>query len=427
MEPLSPPPTITPSLFHRPELLDNQTRLILSAHVKPRRLIRSTTRSAGISKARTDSSSILTTSFTQESDEDDDDDDDEDLSPENMINYDTDIEEDEESIKDDTCKGLYLDQCHRHSVIPSSFFLRSIDKKTLTIRYCGLKPINIKVMIPSLKINTNITKLDFRDNGLGSHGTIYIAELIRDNEYITELNLADNDIGLQGCKALCEVLRSNRTIRILNIDGNRFNDNCAQLFADVFSENDTIKYINLNKNLFENDKTGRLFGQSLGENQTIEEFYIAWNHLRSKTCALLLKPLMLNARLTILDLSWNGAGLHTAKVISELLKKNSTLEKLRLDNNQFNTECAVYIGQGLAKNETLKILTLNGNPLESSGCYAILRPLMRNPTSQLQIVDLRGIIVHRDFIDLIQELASLLPNLTVKIGRERENENERFQ
>jgi Ran GTPase-activating protein (RanGAP) involved in mRNA processing and transport len=180
----------------------------------------------------------------------------------------------------------------------------------------------------------------------------------------------------------------------------------------------------LNKNLFENDSTGRLIGQSVAENQTIEEFYLGWNRLRAKSCGSLLKPLVSNARLTVLDLSWNGASLLAAKAIFELLKKNTVLEKLYLDNNQFNTECATYIGKGLAKNETLKILTLNGNPLESSGCYAILRPLMKHPTSQLQIIDLRGIIVNKDFIELVAELSPILPQLTIKLGREREKEKE---
>ncbi len=180
----------------------------------------------------------------------------------------------------------------------------------------------------------------------------------------------------------------------------------------------------MNKNFFENETTGRLFGQSLAENLTIEEFYLGWNRLRAKSCGFLLKPLITNARLTTLDLSWNGASLLAAKAIFELLKKNTILEKLYLDNNQFNTECATYIGKGLAKNETLKILTLNGNPLESSGCYALLRPLIKHPASQLQIVDLRGIIVNKDFIELVAELSSILPQLKVKLGREKEKENE---
>jgi hypothetical protein len=199
----------THHLFDRPELLDNQTRLILSADAKPRRLIRSATRSAGQTNARDRSDSVNSAFIIQESDDD--------LLDENAeltndndyptrqgsivpndVNYDTDIEQEQEPTRDYSCKGLYLDQCRRHGVIPSTYFLRHIDNETLTIRYCGLKPVNIKVMVPSLKINTKITKLDLRDNGLGSRGAVYIAQIIRDNEYIVELNLANNDIGLQG-------------------------------------------------------------------------------------------------------------------------------------------------------------------------------------------------------------------------------------
>ncbi|CAF0872415.1 unnamed protein product [Rotaria sordida] len=425
----------THNLFDRPELLDNQTRLILSADIKPKRLNRSATRSAGIPNIRERSDSGTSTSVIQEIDNDildgntEINNDDYYLTrqisiTQNDINYDTDIEQEQESTKDYTCKGLYLDQCRRHGVIPSTHFLRHINNETLSIRYCGLKPINIKVMVPSLKINTIITKLDLRDNGLGSRGAVYISQLIKDNEYIVELNLSNNDIGLQGCKALSRVLRSNRTIRMLHLEGNRFNDDCTPYFAEVLSQNEYIIYINLNKNLFENETSGRLFGQSLAENQTIEEFHFGWNRLRAKACGYFIKPLVSNARLTILDLSWNGASLLAAKAIFELLKKNSTLEKLYLDNNQFNTECATYIGKGLAKNETLKIITLHGNPLESSGCYAIVRPLMKHPTSQLQIIDLRGIIVNKDFVDLVTELSSILPQLTIKLGREIEKENE---
>ena len=223
---------------------------------------------------------------------------------------------------------------------------------------------------------------------------------------------------------LCQVLRTNRTIRIIHLDGNRFNDDCAPYFAELLSHNECLTYMNLNKNLFENDMSGRLLGQSLGENQNIEEFHFGWNRLRAKACGYLIKSLATNACLKLLDLSWNGAGLLAAKAIFELLKKNSTLEKLHLDNNQFNTECATYIGKGLARNQALKILTLSGNPLESSGCYAVIRPLLKHQTSQLQIIDLRGIIVNKDFLDLMFEFSSVLPQLSIKLGREREREKD---
>lgn len=213
-------------------------------------------------------------------------------------------------------------------------------------------------------------------------------------------------------------------MRKLYLDGNRLNDDCALPLSQVFSQNEFLTHINLNKNFFENETTGRLFGQSLGENQTLEEVYLAWNRLTSKACGQLLKPLANNARLTSLDLSWNGARLFAAKAIFELLKKNTILEHLNLNSNQFDTECATYIGKGLAKNITLKKLTLTGNPFDSSGCYAIIRPLVKNPACVLQTIDLRGFIVNSDFLDLVNELLPILPNLNIRLGREMDNDFE---
>jgi hypothetical protein len=199
----------TRNLFDRPELLDSQTRLIISANGQPRRLIRSATRSARHHELRERSDSVASTSVTQEIDNDLSDDNVENNTNEsdftkiaNEINYDTDIEQDKEISRDHTCKGIYINQCRRHGVIPSSYFLRHIDQDALIIRYCGLRPMNVKVMVPALKINSIITKLDLRDNGLGSRGAVYIAHVLKENSYIDELNLGNNDIGLQGMKRI---------------------------------------------------------------------------------------------------------------------------------------------------------------------------------------------------------------------------------
>ncbi|UJR14187.1 hypothetical protein I4U23_001181 [Adineta vaga] len=424
----------TRNLFERPELFENQTRFILSADAKPKRLTRSSS-ALGRSYSRERFDSNASGSDTQDVDDDFENR----ISEDNIdeiyterkpidrneeINYDTDIEADVEPPRDHSCRAIYIEQCRRHGIVPSTHFLRSIDNDNVTIRYCGLKPINIKVMVAPLKINSTITKLDLRDNCLGSRGTIYITNLIKENSYIDELNLGNNDIGIHGCKILCKVLCTNRSIRILHLDGNRFNDECAQFFAEVFLQNECINYLNLNKNFFENDATGRLFGQSLIENQSLQELHLAWNRLSSKACGLLLKQLGANARLTTIDLSWNAAALFTAKALNDLLKKNAIIERIYLEHNKFDTECATYIGKGLAKNETLKILSLNGNPLESSGCYAVLKPLLKHPTCGLQSISLIGIIVNRDFLDLVTELSGVLPQLDIKIGREREQEFE---
>jgi hypothetical protein len=199
----------TRNLFERPDLLDNQTRLIISAEGKPRRLIRNAVRSAGQHDVHERADSVNSVYFSPEIDDylfDETLDvinNENDLSRKPFIgsdetNYDTDIEEEKEVYRDRTCKGIYLDQCRLYGAIPSTYFLRHIDKEKLTIRYSGLKPMNIRVMVPSLKINATITKLDLRDNNLGSRGAMYIASLLRENEYIDELNLGNNDIGTQG-------------------------------------------------------------------------------------------------------------------------------------------------------------------------------------------------------------------------------------
>jgi hypothetical protein len=203
----------TSNLFVRPELFENQTRLILTADAKPKRLTRSAASPLARAFSRERADSISSTYITQDGDDDLEDEDPE-VYNDNIYsarktsvvpdetNYDTDIEQEQEAPRDHTCKGVYIDQCRRHGVVPSTHFLRNIQNDNVTIRYCGLKPINIKVMVPPLKINSTITKLDLRDNCLGSRGAIYITNLIKENGYIDELNLGNNDIGIHGMKII---------------------------------------------------------------------------------------------------------------------------------------------------------------------------------------------------------------------------------
>lgn len=193
----------TRNLFDRPELLNNQTRLIISADSKPRRLPRTPVRSAAHHEHRERSTSNNSISPAREIDDEyfseDDQPDDNDLTSKvKEINYDTDIEEEKQPDRDYSCRSVYFNQCRRHGVIPATYFLRYLDKDALIIRYCGLKPVNVRVMVPALKVNSIITKLDLRDNDLGSKGAIYIANLLKENDYIDELNLGNNDIGIQG-------------------------------------------------------------------------------------------------------------------------------------------------------------------------------------------------------------------------------------
>lgn len=209
----------TRNLFDRPELLNNQTRLIISADAKPRRLPRSPVRSAAHHEHRERLTSNNSTSPAREIDDDDDfydeSDDENELIPKaKEINYDTDIEEEKAPDRDYSCRSVYFNQCRRHGIIPATYFLRHLDQDALIIRYCGLKPINVRAMVPALKINSIITKLDLRDNDLGSKGAIYIAGLLKENDYIDELNLGNNNIGTQGIRLWIDCLTESICCRL---------------------------------------------------------------------------------------------------------------------------------------------------------------------------------------------------------------------
>ncbi|CAF3126453.1 unnamed protein product [Rotaria sp. Silwood2] len=116
--------------------------------------------------------------------------------------YDSDLNSDNEDARQNhhTAKGLYFYNCKNQGVPSSSAFINILDSASscVEMRYAAMKPVDIKVMIPSLKISTTITKLDLAGNGFGSIGTTYLAKLIKDSEYIVELDLSYNDIGLTG-------------------------------------------------------------------------------------------------------------------------------------------------------------------------------------------------------------------------------------
>ncbi|CAF0873057.1 unnamed protein product [Didymodactylos carnosus] len=339
--------------------------------------------------------------------------------------YDTDLDSDDDDEskkqKDFTSKGLYLTNCDKNTVIPSSSFLKLIDNELSTsvdIRYSSIKPLDIKAMIPSLRMSTTITKLDLSGNGFGSLGAVYIAKLIKDSEYIIELNLSYNDIGLKGCQALCPALRTCDTIRTLILDGNRLNDECAVHLAELLTVHEYLLYVSLAKNLFEGVSAASLFAVALSDNQSIEHFNISFNHFQQKTTGVFVLFLSKNFRLRTLDLSYSSFGLDASKAFSMAMKtKNTQLEELDLSSNLIDDECAKYLASVVSTNESLKILKLMGNPLSINGCYILLKPLVTMPTSQLETIDIRDIsIKSKALASLAMDLEDRFPKLVIKRG-----------
>ncbi|CAF2067977.1 unnamed protein product [Rotaria magnacalcarata] len=336
--------------------------------------------------------------------------------------YESDLDDDEDSKRSNnhTPKALYLSNCKKNGVVPLSTIINIIDTSSpcIDIRDAAMTPLDVKVLIPSLKMSTTVTKLDLGGNGFGSMGAIYLANLIKENGNILELDLSYNDIGLTGCEALCNALRSCRRINILILDGNRLDDKCAPHLADLLASHKYFLHVSLFKNLFESISTARSLSAALSDNQSIEHLNISFNHFQQKATGIFVNFLSTNFRLRSLNLSFSSFGIDASKAFSLAMKtKTSHLEELDLSSNLIDDECAKYLANVLSTNESLKTLNLMKNPLSPTGCYTMLKPLQTMPTSQLEIIDIRDIYIKSQaFISLANDLEDRFPKLVIKRG-----------
>ena len=70
----------------------------------------------------------------------------------NDQDYDTDLEDDSNSFRDNSCIGMYKHVCKHKHVIPVTQYLKYYDKPELSIHYYGLGPKGMQAFIPSLTV-----------------------------------------------------------------------------------------------------------------------------------------------------------------------------------------------------------------------------------------------------------------------------------
>ena len=63
-----------------------------------------------------------------------------------------------------------------------------------------------------IQTNTTVTHLDLSDNGLGTEGTVAVADMLKENCFISHINLSDNAMGPPGAFVVSDMLLSNSSI-----------------------------------------------------------------------------------------------------------------------------------------------------------------------------------------------------------------------
>jgi len=91
---------------------------------------------------------------------------------------------------------------------------------------------------------------DVRFNGIGTDGTLAIAQALKDDPEgaLQLLDLRGNRAGVDGCEGLAEALRCNRTLAHLDLGVNAVGDEGAWELADSLEDNDSLEYLGLGGN-----------------------------------------------------------------------------------------------------------------------------------------------------------------------------------
>jgi len=158
-----------------------------------------------------------------------------------------------------------------------------------------------------LQRNTMAVKLlSFSGKKIGDKGVEILSEGLKVNTSLTELDLRTNGISFRGVHDLCDVLSCNRTITKLDLSLNNFGS-----------------------------QVGRKLGEFLVNNRTLQKLNLRGNDLGDGGAGLVLNALLTNKTLTDIDLSTNSFGKNQVNLICELSYRNTVLRRLDISYNDF--------------------------------------------------------------------------------------------
>jgi len=129
------------------------------------------------------------------------------------------------------CQDLYTNTSITH-----------LDVSGQSIMYDG----HLNKLLDALKMNTSVTTLVFRNDGVSDDHLRDILELLQVNSTITSLDVQDNRIKLE--RVQLDSLRDNTTLTTLNMNGNKIGSRGMKRISDVLYHNTTLKRVSVSAN-----------------------------------------------------------------------------------------------------------------------------------------------------------------------------------
>ncbi|KAI3378241.1 hypothetical protein SNEBB_006095 [Seison nebaliae] len=344
---------------------------------------------------------------------------------EEKCNYDTDVDITSDAYDDDGDREQYMKECRRIESIPTSYYLRHMNDRFLSMTHHGLCNRESKALADSLAINENIIKLDISDNNITDVGGCYIMSMLSSNSTLTELNLSNNNLAIQSIATLVTSLKNNHTLTHLNLSGNQLNDNCFDNLSRIIESTLTLEWLDLSNNGL-SEQTALKIGPAIGENTSLKFLNLSWNIFTSKKCVSIIDGLRENIALREIDLKWNGFTQSILKNLSKCFIENSTLEIIDLSNNNIDFDCYPLLVKLFSVNEALKTVKFAHNKFSSANCESICKGIMNNKLSILTLIDLSNVSVDDSFRLLKIHMKFTNPNLEIRTNNQQRQIDQPF-
>ena len=239
-----------------------------------------------------------------------------------------------------------------------------------------------------LMLSLDLSKLrglDMAGTGISDPDFEYLAKYIHSTTSLEELRIGGNKLSVESIGSLCRALSANSLMRILSIsDCHLTTSHCMCL--------------------------GQLLRQPI--HCQIEKLVLTECGLTSDGVGEVVRGLIDNHSLKVLNLSKNQIGSEGVVVMAIMLKTNSSLERLNLEECGICSSGGVELGAALERNKTLRELILPGNALGDDGVRGLSTGLENN--SSLKELELWGDkSLGEEGVSLLRNLERKRPDLTI--------------
>jgi len=213
----------------------------------------------------------------------------------------------------------------------------------------------LRMVLDSLKVNTDLKILDLSKNKLGEEGALVVRNKLGPNRSVEELDLGYNEIGDVGMLAMSELLMTGNLKRI-NLYGNNFGYKGAAIISAVLKYHTSLSVLDIGENNI-GDEGAIALSEGLKVNTGLSTLAIYDNNIGDLGIIAISSAMQTQKSLRMLIASGNKIGDEGAIQLSKVI---SSLESLDLADNQIGDKGATKIGEGLGETKPY-MLCLSGN------------------------------------------------------------------